>query len=234
MRALLALSMMFAAEAKKPSPAPAAAPAPPPVAAPAPAPEPEPEPVAAVTPPEQRPHNANFYATISWADGSVTKGNVVRVERSEDWYGEQGWTDVESKLKVTLEGGGTEIDSAWTNLSSVTITYGSPVDADCTNDSSFEPAMYMCVLRNTTAAKTRDGKSWQVADRHKWLFVFSSGSVAEFYVSKLPARKQDDTTEEGLNSSITEQETRLYGSLQAELTQLRTGKVPKSITITAQ
>lgn len=204
-------------------------PAPAPVVAPEPEPEPVPEPEPEV-PPSARPHNADFGAAIAFADGSSLKGKVVRVERTNDWYGDEGWSDEASDLVVNLEGGGTEIDAPWTNIASIAITYGAKGDVDCSYDSSFEPAMYSCVLRTTTKVKTKDGKAWDGADRHKWLFVFESGDVAEFYVYKLPARKQETEVPE---LGTVEENTKLYEDLQIQLDKEKLGKVPKSITITA-
>ncbi|MEQ1508091.1 MAG: hypothetical protein ABMB14_38030, partial [Myxococcota bacterium] len=200
-----------------------------PVAAPEPAPEPEPEPAPADIPPAQRPHNADFGAAITFADGSSQKGKVVRVERTVDWYGDQGWSDAEGDLKLTLEGGGTEVDVPWSDIRQIDITYGSPTDVDCTYDSAFEPAMYMCVLKTTTKVKTKDAKVWDGADRHKWLFVFESGEAPEFWIAKLPERQQEAAVPE---LGTVEENTKLYEELQARITKTRVGKVPKSITIT--
>jgi hypothetical protein len=212
-----------------------------PVPAPAPAPAPEPdvvavpseggEPTTAVLPPAEREHNADFNASIVFVDGSGQKGQVVRVERTEDWYGEDGWTAAPGDLQVTLEGNGTEVQVPWTDIARVDIAYGStPSDVDCSYDSSYDPAMYMCVNRTTTKVKTRDGKTWEGIDRHKWLFVFSSGDTAEFYVHKLPVREQ----EEGVPALGTVSEnTELYQKLQGELATMRKGQVPATITITS-
>jgi hypothetical protein len=224
----LALSLEGSALAKKPKPAP---PAPVPAPAPAPAPEPEPEPVPEPeTPPTARPHNADFGTVITWADGSSSKGHVVRVERTEDWYGEQGYTDDPNKLKVTLEGGGTEVEKGWNEIRQVDITYGDKTAVDCSYDSAFTPTMYMCTLRTTTKVKTADGKIWDGVDRHKWMFVLEGGETPSFFLSKLPARRQE---EEVPSLGTVTENTALYEALQTELMSLRTGKVPKSITITA-
>ena len=216
---------------KKGGPAPVAS-EPPPVAAPAPAPvsAPEPEPAAAEAPPSARPHNVDFGATIVFADGSSEKGKVVRVERTEDWFGDSGWTDAENKLGVTLEGGGTEIVSSWGDIRQVDVGYGDKDDVDCSYDSSFTPTMYICTLRTTTKVKTKDGKVWDAADRHKWLFVFESGAAHEFWISKLSIRRQE---EEVPSLGTVTENTELYATLQKDLLVDKTGKVPKSITITA-
>lgn len=222
---LVACGKKSAPETSAPDPAPA------PVSMPTPAPEPEPEPEAASTPPSARPHNTSFAATITYGDGSSQKGNVVRVERSQDWFGDTGWTDSEGDLEVTLEGGGTEVDVPWTDIRQVDVTYGDKDDIDCSYDSAFTPTMYMCTLRTTTRVKTKDGKTWDAADRHKWLFVFDSGDAPEFWISKLPERKQE---EEVPSLGTVTENTALYQDLQQALLEQRGGKVPKSITITAE
>jgi hypothetical protein len=179
--------------------------------------------------PQSRPSNADFTVAITYADGSSDKGKVVRVERSEDWYGDDGFGD--GDLNLTLEGNGTEKQVPWTEIARVDITYGGLEEVDCSYDSAYDPAMYMCVLRTTSKAKTRDGKTWDVAVRHKWRFVLEGGGLAEFWVYKLPARRQEEPgAESGLNA--TEQETRLYDELQKELLAMKVAKVPKTITIT--
>jgi hypothetical protein len=225
--------LLLSAGCKKATPEPAA-PAPAPVPAPEPEPEPEPEPASvtsAVVPPAEREHNADFTAAITFADGTNQKGEVVRVERTEDWFGEDGWTGDPAHLKVTLEGAGTEIEAPWTDIARIDITYGTtPGDVDCTYDSSYDPAMYMCVNRTTTKVKTKDGKSWTGVDRHKWMFVFSSGEAPEFYLHKLSARQQEA---EVPDLGTVNENTALYQKLQDDLATARKGKVPTTLTITA-
>ncbi|MEZ4237629.1 MAG: hypothetical protein R3F59_16075 [Myxococcota bacterium] len=236
MRTLVTWTLVAAAAgaACKKAPPAAPEPEPAPVEAPAPAPEAEPEPdtsTTAVVPPAERPHNADFTASVVNVDGTGSKGQVVRVERTEDWYGEDGWTDDPDALKVTLEGNGTEVEVPWTDIARIDISYGgAQSDVDCSYDSSYDPAMYMCVNRTTTKVKTKDGKSWEGTDRHKWMFVFSNGDAPEFYVHKLPAREQEAETP--ALGTVTEN-TALYQKLQGVLETERKGAVPATITITA-
>jgi hypothetical protein len=228
----IALLLAGGCPPKTPQPVePVPVPIPTPVPVPAPEPAPEPITTAAELPPAQRPHNADFTAAIDFADGTNVKGKVVRVERTEDWYGEKGWTARPEDLKLTAEGGGAEAELPWTDITRIDITYGStPADVDCSYDSSYDPAMYICVNRTTTKVKTKDGKAWDGIDRHKWMFVFESGETPEFWVSKPTARRQED----GVPAlGTTAENTKLYQILQNELEQMRGGKVPKSITITA-
>lgn len=195
--------------------APAAPEAPEAVVEPTPEPAPEPEPAAP---------NADFRATLTFGDGRVVSGRVMRVERGEDWYAENGWTDTEMKLTVTLEGNGTEIEANWADISTLDLDYGSSrSDIDCTYDSAFVPWMYMCVLRTTSKVKTDDGKSWAANGRHKWRFTFDGGTTAEFYVYKLPAREQDSRSPEpGVEMP---ENAELYASLQQSVLETAKGSL---------
>jgi hypothetical protein len=224
---IVALCVLLAACAKK---SPEAAPAP---AAPKPAPV-----EAAPAPPAEeeggihgsRPAepNAHFGVAITMANGEQLKENVVRVERSEDWYGETGWTDDPNKLTVTLEAGGTEIEAPWSDISRIDITYKDKEAIDCQYDSSYTPMMYMCVMPTTTKVRTKDGKTWDAASRHKWKFTFESGKVEEFWIWKLPAREQE--AEVPSLGTMTEN-TALYLKLQDQLMKSKAGRVPTSIAI---
>ena len=209
---------------ERPTPEPA-----PPAPAPAPMPEPAPEPEAA-TPSSQEP-NTDFNVAIAWADGSVSKGHVVRVERTADWFGDEGWTDVPAKLNVTLEGGGTETEVPWTDIRQVDITYGAKADMNCSYDSQTTPTTYICELKTTTKVKTKDGKTWDAADRHKWKFMTEGGEAFDFYIYKLPVRKQEEKVPEIGASDTDPVTTAIYAALEQEINTLKVGKVPKSITV---
>ncbi|MCA9493119.1 MAG: hypothetical protein KC621_24480 [Myxococcales bacterium] len=230
MRVVACLALLVACGKKAPveAPKPEPAPAPAPVAAPMPAPAPEPEVVAQVErPPAERAHNADFMVAITYADGSGSKGHVVRVERSEDWFGES-WTDAKAKLTVDLEADDGATSVEWSQMRTINVSYLGKEDIDCAMDSSFTPVMYQCTLRTDTSVKTADGKAWKAADRHKWRLILESGDVLEFWIYKLPARAQEEAVPE---LGTTSENVQMYTSLQAELATLKTGKVPKSITI---
>ncbi len=180
--------------------------------------EPEPEP--------ELPSNADFNATITHADGSTAKGHVKRVERSEGWYGEKGWTDKAVKLTVTLEGNGTEIEAEWKDIKTVGVKYGSVDDIDCQFDSEYTPIMYMCVLKSTGTVSHADGKTWTAGSRHKWRFTFNDGRVEEFWIKKLPEREQEAGNAEIGDGS--EQNFALYEKLQKRVAEkARTSAVTK-------
>jgi hypothetical protein len=223
MRTWLALSLLVVAAGcgKKSTPAPAAPPTP---AAVAPEPEPEPEPEEPAEP-EAPPSNASFSATLTHANGSTIQGKVVRVERGDDWYAEDGWIDTAGKLKLAVESGSTMDDRGWDQIATIDIKYGGRDALDCQYDSAFTPWMYMCVLRTTSTAKDSSGKSWSVTTRNKWKFTFADGNEVEFYVHKLPVRRQDDKSM-GLDSV---ENYDLYGELQAEAMEMAKSAVTKIV-----
>jgi hypothetical protein len=225
MRLLTVLLALAACSKKAPEPAAETTPPPPPPQAPAPAPEPEPMDDAAVS--GSRP-NADFTAAVTFANGEQVKQQVVRVERSEDWYGEKGWTGDPAQLTVTLEGGGTEIEAPWTDIKRIDIAYKEKADIDCQYDSSYTPTMYMCVLPTTTKVTTTDGKTWEGASRYKWRFIFSDGKKEEFWIKKLTMREQEEAVPS--LGTVTEN-TELYLKLQNELMTEKAGRVPTSIMI---
>lgn len=225
-RTLSVLVLLSACGSKTP-PETAATPAPEPAPEVA-KPTPEPEPIPEVTKPEPSAPNADFNATLTFGDSRTVSGHVIRVERGDDWYAEKGWTDRDIKLTVTLEGNGTEIEAAWSDVSTVNVGYGSRSDIDCTYDSAFLPWMYMCVLRTTTKVKTTDGKAWAANGRHKWRFTFENGDVEEFHIYKLPAREQDSRTPEP--GQEMPENAALYGELQTSVLEAAKTSL-KSITI---
>src|SRR6185369_14306310 len=145
MRRLLMLvlfaGLACAAKKDKKPPEPAAAP-PPPAAEAAPEPEAEPTP-----PPEVK--NADMYVSIRSADGQMKKGHVKKIERSVDWFADQGWTDDAKNLKLTIEAAGKERDITWADVASISIKPGPLSDVDCVYDSQFTPWMYDCTLKTT-------------------------------------------------------------------------------------
>jgi hypothetical protein len=224
----MALCVFLFACGKKAPEAPAPETAPPPPPPPAAAPEPEPEPEGGISGSRPAEPNANFSVLITMANAEQIKDTVVRVERSEDWYGEKGWTDDPAKLTVTVEVGATEIEVPWDNISRIEIAYKEKDAIDCQYDSSYTPMMYMCVLPTVTKVKTKDAKTGEAASRHKWKFTFASGKVEEFWIFKLPAREQE---EEVPSLGTVTENTALYLKLQEELMTTKAGRVPTSIAI---
>lgn len=189
---LLFLSLVAAKGGKKgkeeapppppPEPPPAAAPA----AEPAPPPEVVPEPPKAVK-------NVDLGITVTYMDGTSKAGKVTGIERTVDFYGDEGWTAEEGKIKLTVEGGGTEKQVAWKDVKSLTIAPGKiPDDVDCTYSSDFNPWMYECTLRTTVTAVMKDGTKGNVTNRHKWRFSYDDGSQVELSVYKYTVREPDD------------------------------------------
>jgi len=187
---LLFLSLVAAKGPKKgKEEAPPPAPEPAPAAAPAPveaAPEAAPEPPKAVK-------NVDLGITVTHMDGTSKAGKVTGIERTVDFYGDEGWTSEEGKIKLTVESGSSEKQVAWKDVKSLTITPGKiPDDVDCTYSSDFNPWMYECTLRTTVAAVMKDGSKGNVTNRHKWRFSYDDGSQAELSVFKYTVRAPDD------------------------------------------
>jgi len=169
---------------------------PPPAAEPAPAPAEEapPAPAEPAPPPEPvRVRNADLTISVGFSDGRVKTGHVTGIERSSDFYAEEGWTTDEGKLKLTVESGSSEKQVIWKDVKSVAITPGKiPDDVDCTYSSDFTPWMYECTLRTTVTVSLKDGSKGIVTARHKWRFTWEDGSKEEFWLYKHVAREQDD------------------------------------------
>ena len=189
---LLFLSLVAAKGGKKGKEEPAPAPTPEPAAAPAPveetppAPPPEPEAPKAVK-------NADAGITITFADGTSKAGKVTGIERTVDFYGDEGWTAEEGKIKLTVESGSTEKQVAWKDVKSLSVAPGKiPDDVDCTYSSDFSPWMYECTLRTTVSAVLKDGTKGNVTNRHRWRFSYDDGSQVELAVFKYTVREQDD------------------------------------------
>ncbi len=169
-----------------PSPPAAEAPAPTPIAEAPPAPTPVPAPDGE---PEVE-SNADYTVELTFADGRIKAGKVIRVERGADWYAEKGWVDTPLKLTVSLDANGKGRDAGWGDIREVKWSYPGTSAVDCTFDSDFTPAMYMCVMKSTAKVTTTDGATWDGLDRYKWRFTFDDGTTETFHVAKLPVREQ--------------------------------------------
>ena len=187
---ILPLFLLIAACGPKKAPESAATATPAPVEAPvaAPEPEPEPEPPADVV-------NADLNITVTHADGTSKSGHVKRIERSADFFADEGWVTEENKVKLPLEtaDGNKAKDALWSEVKSISIVAGKvPADVDCSYDSNFSPWMYDCTVKTTANVTLKDGSTWTVAGRHKWKLTYDDGSDIEFWLWKHPARQQDD------------------------------------------
>jgi hypothetical protein len=221
-RLLLLLLFAGSCAAKKAPKAPEPAPAETPTAAP------EPEPEAEPAPPPDAP-NADMNVSIKTADGQLKKGHVKRIERSVDWFADQGWTDEAKSLVLTVEAAGKEKDVPWTDVSSITVKPGSFADLDCVYDSQFTPWMYDCTLKTSAAVKLKDGSVGAITNRHKWKLTFDDGSTSEFWLFKHPARQQDDRE---IDIDSTEPENlELYKTLSARLRKEAATTLVVSITV---
>ena len=218
----LVATLLFAACGEKKAPEAAAAVAVEAAAPVAEAPAPEPEP--APPPPPEVVDNADLTITFARADGSQQAGHVKRIERSSDWWGEADWLTDDVKTTLTLEGGGTEIEVGWDQISQIAVSAGSATSSDCTYSSETNPWIYTCETRIDTQAVTKDGKSYVVGNRHKWRFTWDDDTEVEFWLKKHPAR-QPDTQVQSIDRGG--ENLDMYSALQDQLreelkTQVRT------------
>ena len=207
---------------KDKDPAPEAAPVVP--AEPTPPPEPDEPPPPPAEPAHAAP-NASFDATIAYADGHTKSGHVVRVERGIHFYAENGWEDSAAKLVVELDAAGHETEAKWDGITSVDIKYAGKTAIDCMYESNWTPWMYTCTMGTTSTVHTADGKTYTALSRYQWRFTFADGTTTEFYLGKLPARRQDANT-----SLDADENYALYADLQAEVQRIA-GTSPTKITI---
>jgi hypothetical protein len=225
---LLFLALLAAKGGKKkdepvPAPESTSTAAPAPVAAPPPADEAPPAPPEPV-------HNADINATITYANGTTKGGHIKGIERTVDFYGDEGWTSEEGKLRLTLEANGTEKQVAWKDVKSLIVTPGKiPDDVDCTYSSDFTPWMYECTLRTTVAATLKDGSKGAITNRHMWRFTMDDGSTVEFSIYKYAAREQDTKVVDFGDEST--ENFALYTKLQDKLRTDVKGALVKSITV---
>jgi hypothetical protein len=225
---LLFLTLIAAKGGKKKG-EPAPAPAPAPAAEPAPAPE-APPPAPEEPPAPKVVKNADFSATLTYANGTTKSGKVQGVERTVDFVGDEGWTDEAGKIKLTIEMGGTEKQAEWKDVKSIAITPGKmPDDVDCTYSTEQSPWMYECVLRTTTVATLKDGTKGNISARHRWRFTWADGNTTEFTVYKHVVREPDDREIE-FGQEVTEN-TALYTRLQDKIRQDLKGDMLKSVSV---
>ncbi|MEL6349905.1 MAG: hypothetical protein AAFV53_42780 [Myxococcota bacterium] len=218
--------LLVACGGSKAPPAPAVAaadvaPEPEPAALPEPEPAPEPEPL---------PNNVNFRVTLTYADGSSKSGQVVRLERSEDFYGEEGWSLDPGDIKINADGGNEYKKIPWSDLRNITVKAGAiPGDVNCFYSSEYNPWMYECTLKTTATMTDSAGKRWTVDSAHKWRLTFDDETAAEFWLKKHHARQQDDK-EIGLSEDSAEN-FNLYTSLQGQLREAVQGDLVVAIRV---
>lgn len=208
----------------KDAPPAAAAEAPPPaVEAPAP-------PAAPAEPPPPPPEvkNADFAVKITRADGTVTSGQVKRIERGEDTYGES-WTTEDKSLAFYVEGNGEYKKIKWDEVSRVSVSIPNSKDFDCLYSSEYTPWMYECSVKVKASVTTKAGKTYIADSGHKWQFVTEDDTEISFWLKKHYARQQDETV---VDLDVTNPENyKLYGVLQNQLRTEMKSTLIKSIQI---
>lgn len=194
-------------------------------AAPEPAPEPEPPP-----PPPGPVANVDLTVTLTFADGSSHSGNVIRIERANDLYGEEGWSGEAANIKINAESDTAYQKITWDTVSSITIRPGAiPRDVSCTYSSSYMPWMYECAISNTPTMTDTDGNTWKADTGQKWRFIFADETEYEFWLKKHYVRIQDDT-EPSLDTEMVER-PELYTALNQQLAEAVRGPMVVSIRV---
>jgi hypothetical protein len=191
----------------------------------------DPDPAPAASAPEAAPAsvtNADLRATLAYADGSTKSMHVTRIERTVDFYGDEGWTTDDGKLKLTVESGGKEKQVAWKDVKSISVVPGKiPDEVDCTYSSDFTPWMYECTLRTTANVTLKDGSKGTIGNRHRWRFSGEGGPV-EFSVFKYTVREQDTSS---ADFGDAEENHGLYAKLQQQVRADAKGALLKSVTV---
>ena len=157
--------------------------------------------------PVEAPSNADLRVTITHADGTTQSGHVKRIERSSDWFADEGWDDEPGKLKMDGE--------SPSSFKDIHLDPSLSTNVDCYYDSNWSPWMYDCTVDTTSTAVLKDGSKWTVTNRHKWKFIFDDGTQVEFWLKKHPAREQD--SEKVDLDTVDPQNYDLYTSLQERL-----------------
>lgn len=174
--------------------------------------EPEPEPQPTIV------SNTSFNMSISFASGETKSGKVLRVERSSDYPGlKEEWQDSEYKTKLFVESGSVAKDLSWTEIKSVSISYGTvPKDVNCLYDSTWTPWMYDCSINTNTKVIDTDGKTWGVDSKYLWRVYFDGEmEPVDFWIQKPHATEQDD--KEVTLDTQNPENTALYQKLQEQL-----------------
>ena len=182
------------------------------------APEPE---VADEGPP---PSNIDLELTLERASGTTLSGHLVRLERSVDFYAEEGWTHDAADLVLSLETDMALKKAPWTEVSTITIKQAAPGDVSCFYDSDYSPPMYQCILKTSPTVTLTDGSSYTTTMRHRWRLSLESGDVVELHLYKLPEREQTTSTED--------EDYALYEALQARVL-ATAAAAPVKITLAA-
>lgn len=164
-------------------------------------------------PPAPEP-NVDFNVKLTYSDGSVKEGHVIRLERSEGFYGMKDWYDTESKLTIYAESGSNAKDFAWTELKSVSIASGN--DVSCVYESDWNPWLYVCTNKTKSSVIDLDGGKWTLDTKNKWRLTFDDESEAEVWLQNFRALEQDDKEIElGMDAY---ENPELYSKLRNDLT----------------
>ena len=183
-------------------------------------------------PPEPEPieSNVSFNATLTYASGEVKSGKVIRVERSQDFYGEKDWYDSAGRITIYVESGSDAEDKTWDEIGKIKIVAGKiPADSSCIYESDWMPWLYICTLDTKSTAVTKDGKSWSIDSKYKWRFYFEDESVVDFWIQKHRALEQ--SAKEVTLDTANPEDRELYQKLQQQLREEVGSTMLRSIVI---
>ena len=134
--------------------------------------------------------NVDFNVKLTYSDGVIKEGHVIRLERSEGFYGMKDWYDTENKLTLYAESGSNAKDLTWMEMKSVTITPGK--DISCIYESDWNPWLYVCTNKTTSSVIDSDGKKWDLDTKNKWRLTFDDESESEIWLQNFRTLEQDD------------------------------------------
>lgn len=172
--------------------------------------------------------NVSLKVSLTSADGKTKGGQVIRIERGQDIYGDKGWLDDEKSLKFYVESSKEYKKITWAEVKSVSIKVTNAKEIDCLYSSDYTPWMYECGVKLAASLTTKDGKRYTADSGHKWRFFFEDGSESEFWLKRHYARQQD---ERAVQLGDDTENRDLYKALQTELKAEIKGALIKSISV---
>ena len=171
--------------------------------------------------------NVSLKVSLTSVDGKTKSGNVIRIERGEDIYGDKGWLGDEKSLKFYVEGKDYK-KITWAEVKKVSIKVDNAKDISCLYSSDYTPWMYECGVKLVAQITTKDGKRYTADNGYKWRFYFSDGTESELWLKRHYARQQDDRAVQ-LGDDTENRE--LYKSLQSQLKAELKSSLIKSVSV---
>lgn len=172
--------------------------------------------------------NVALKVSLTTTGGKSKSGNVIRIERGEDIYGEKGWLDDEKSLKFYVESDKETKKITWPEVKTISIKVVNAKDIDCLYSSDYTPWMYECGVKLTAQLTTKDGKRYTADSGHKWRFFFDDGTESEFWLKRHYSHQQDDRP---VQLGDDTENRALYMALQTELKAELKSSLTKTISV---